>query len=71
MKKSDCYLHNLEWFNTVEAAEYLRLSVSSLRSMLCRGTIPRYKLGKSLRFKKADLDELLESSKTTGDLYGN
>lgn len=62
---------NLIWLNTKEAAELLRVSPNSLRIMVCRGEIPSYKLGKRLRFKKSELDELLESSKTEGGFYGN
>jgi excisionase family DNA binding protein len=62
---------NLIWLNTKEAAEFLRVSPNSLRIMVCRGEIPSYKLGKRLRFKKSELDELLESSKTDGGFYGD
>lgn len=61
---------NLIWLNAKEASEYLRLSVSSLRLKVHRGQIKGYKLGNLLRFKKSDLDQLLESSPTEGDSNG-
>jgi excisionase family DNA binding protein len=55
--------YNLIWMKTSEAAEYLRLSESALRTLIHRNPrIPRYKLGNTLRFKREDLDRLLESS---------
>lgn len=62
---------NLIWLNTKEAAEFLRISPNSLRIMVCRGEIPSYRLGKRLRFKKSELDKLLESSKIEGGFYGD
>jgi excisionase family DNA binding protein len=53
----------LIWMTTKEAAEYLRISESALRTLIHRyPRIPRYKLGKSLRFKREELDKLIESS---------
>ena len=52
------------WFNTKEAAAYLRTSPQQLRTWVYQGRVPAYKLlGKSLRFKKSDLETLL----TKGD----
>jgi len=71
MNNKNMLFDNLIWMETEETAKYLRVSVNSLRTKVCRGEIPHYKLGRSLRFKKAELDELLESSKNKGELYGN
>lgn len=49
-----------KWLNTNEAAEYLRTSVPTLLNMCCNGSIVYYKLGRSNRFKKSDLDNLLK-----------
>ncbi len=59
-----CQIFNiLIWMTTKEAAVYLRLSESALRTLIHRyPRIPRYKLGNSLRFKREELDKLLESS---------
>ena len=48
-----------EWFTTEEAAEYLRVSVGQLRNMTSSGYIPYYKLGRSNRYLKDELKQLL------------
>jgi excisionase family DNA binding protein len=49
--------------NTQEAADYLRISVANLRVKVSRGEVPiNGKLGRTLRFKREELDKLLESS---------
>jgi len=58
---------NLMWLNSNEAAAYLRLpSVGMLRVLVCQRRVPFYKLGRSLRFKKSELDRLLDASKNGG-----
>jgi len=53
------------WLNTREAAEYLRISENNLRVKVSRGEIQvDGRLGRSLRFKREELDRLLESSLT-------
>jgi excisionase family DNA binding protein len=53
---------NLIWLNSREAAEYLRITVDNLRLKVHRGQLkPRYLNGR-LRFKRSELDDLLESS---------
>ena len=52
------------WMTTKQAAEYLCISTQALRNRVCRGEIHSYTFGKrSLRFKKSELDELIEASK--------
>lgn len=56
-------IHNstdLEWLDTREAAEYLRLTAHSLLNLTSAGKIPFYKLGRRNRFKRNDLDAILE-----------
>jgi len=64
--KSDAQLRffeNLKWLTAKEAAEYLRLSsVECLRNLVYKGKIPKYHLGRHLRFKVSDLDRVLEAS---------
>lgn len=58
---------NLTWLTSTEAAEYLRLaSVDVLRALVYQRKIPFHKLGRSLRFKKGELDRLLEASRNGG-----
>lgn len=56
--------NNLKWMNSEEASAYLSTSVGSIRNMVYRGQLPAKKLGNRLRFKKIDLDRLLDSFPT-------
>ena len=52
---------NFIWLNTKEAAEYLRTTPKQMRNWVYQGKIKAYKLfAKSLRFKKSELDLLLQ-----------
>lgn len=57
---------NSVWMNSQEAATHLRISAQALRNRVCRGEIPFYKLKRSLRFKRAELDGLIEKSRKGG-----
>lgn len=50
---------NQEWLTTPEAAEYLRVSVGQLRNMTSNGYVPYYKLGRSNRYLKEELKQML------------
>lgn len=55
------------WINSRQAAEHLGLSMKALYRMIQKELIPPkfvHRLGKSLRFKRSELDELV----TSGDL---
>ncbi len=53
---------NNNWMNTFEAAQYLRISENNLRVKVSRGEIPvNGKLGRIWRFRRDELDRLLES----------
>lgn len=43
-----------------EAADYLKLSEGTVRNMASEGTLPRTKLGRSLRFRLSDLNRYIE-----------
>jgi len=60
--KEKLFFENLIWLTTKEAAEYLRISVGSLKNLIYRRKIIPRKLGRLNRFKKSDLDRLLELS---------
>lgn len=50
------------WLNSKEAAEYLSISVENLRVKISRGQIrPDGKLGRTLRFSKEKLDQLIKA----------
>ena len=52
------------WLTAEEATAYLKLSsVCSLRNFVYEKRIPYYKLGRLLRFKSCELDQLIESTK--------
>lgn len=53
-----------EWLTSDEAAEFLGISVGSLRNKICNGLMkPSAKLGRLNRFHIRDLEELLLGSK--------
>lgn len=59
--------NEITWFDTKTASAYICISPQALRNKCSRGEIPYYRLGKrDLRFKRSDLDRLLESSKKFG-----
>jgi excisionase family DNA binding protein len=51
------------WMNTSEAAEYLSISKGRLLNLASQGVIPVYKLGRSNRYRKEELDEILISTR--------
>lgn len=61
-----CISENDRWFDTETAAEYLCMSVKTLRNMTCNGKIPFYKLGKNNRYLKSELDKILLSNRRGG-----
>ena len=65
------FFENQIWLTSDEASEYLRVSNGALRLMVYRGLIIPYKLGRRSRFKREELDKLLESSIKKEIRYGN
>ena len=51
---------NYTWFNTEEAADFLKMDESTLLNFVSNGAIPYYKLGRSNRYLKAELEKLLK-----------
>ena len=59
--------NRIVWLDSKEAAEYLRISVNNLRVKVSRGEIPiNGKLGRTWRFRREELDKLLESPTNGG-----
>lgn len=54
---------SFEWMNSDEAAEYLRLTVATLRNLTSAGQIPYAKLGRRNRYRKDQLRALLQQNK--------
>jgi excisionase family DNA binding protein len=50
------------WFTREEAAAYLRCSLPTLDRYAKSGQLPKRQLGRSPRFKKEDLDALVQPS---------
>ena len=62
INNNELFFNNLIWLNSKEAAEYLRISENNLRVKVSRGEIPVHgRLGRSLRFRRDELDKLLET----------
>lgn len=52
------------WFDTTEAAAYLRLSSASMRTFRSIGTGPAYhKVGRAVRYHVEDLDEYVRKGR--------
>jgi excisionase family DNA binding protein len=54
-------LEAIKWLTTGEAAQYLRVSISSLKTMIYRGQVRVHKLGRRNRFLREDLERLIKS----------
>ncbi|RYZ77776.1 MAG: DNA-binding protein [Proteobacteria bacterium] len=67
---ADRSLKNEEWMDSQEAANYLRISIGSLRNMTSNGQIPHFKLGRRNRYLRDELRELLLSEQR-GKIRGN
>jgi excisionase family DNA binding protein len=52
---------NEKWYNTDEAANYLSISPNALRILVHRAKVKCFKLGSRLRFRKIDLNEVLQA----------
>ncbi|HXH74381.1 MAG TPA: helix-turn-helix domain-containing protein [Bacteriovoracaceae bacterium] len=58
------FIENLIWLTTDEAATFLRKSSHALRQMTYKGKIHPRKFGGRLYFKKAELNDLVDTSFT-------
>lgn len=56
-------LTDREWLTASEAADYLRVSIQTLRNMTSNGQIPVFKLGRRVRYSLEELRALLLQSK--------
>jgi len=59
-KPEDKNDENGKWFNTKEAASFLRITPNALRILVHRARVKYYKLGSHLRFKHCDLLNALQ-----------
>jgi len=52
-------LENVRWLTTSEAAQYLRVSISAIKTMIYRGQVRVHKLGRRNRFLRDELERLI------------
>jgi excisionase family DNA binding protein len=52
-------LEPVRWLTTSEAARYLRVSISSIKTMIYRGQVRVHKLGRRNRFLRDELERLI------------
>ncbi len=50
---------NVRWLTTREAAQYLRVSIGSMKTMIYRGQVRAHKLGRRNRFLREELERLI------------
>lgn len=54
---------NTDYMTSREAADFLRLGLKTFQNKVSSGKIPYRKLGRSNRFKRSELEQLLEQTK--------
>lgn len=52
-----------EYFNTIQAAEFLNLTIPTIYGLVHRRAIPVFKKGKQLRFTKQSLTDWIQSGR--------
>lgn len=53
----------IEWLNSQEAADFLRISKKTLMNLTSNGKVPFYKFGTRNRYQKEQLNQLLLQNK--------
>ena len=59
----------MELLTKEELAQYLKVSVEKVNSLLYKKKIPKIRIGKEYRFSKADIDSWLEAKKEGPKTY--
>lgn len=57
---------NTSWMTVRDVAVDTRLSERGIRQMIAEGRLPAYKVGRSLRIRRVDVDGLFEALPTAG-----
>ncbi len=52
-----------DWLTSEEAAAFLRISPATLRNLTSNGKVPFYKFGRSNRYRKSELRNMLLSTR--------
>jgi excisionase family DNA binding protein len=55
-------IENDKWVNVNDIADYLSVSIDTIRSWIKQDKIPCYKLGKMYKFKLSEIDDWVRSS---------
>jgi excisionase family DNA binding protein len=73
MKRVQAQSEPIQWLNQQDSAAYIGISARHLRHLVATGVVPAHRLrgGRSIRFKRADLDALLRPIPTVGNLGGD
>lgn len=58
---SENQIFDNSYWDILDLSHYLKVKVKTLYAMICN--IPHYRIGKLIRFKKAEIDTWLESKK--------
>lgn len=61
-------LNSIRWLTTGEAAQYLRVSISSIKTMIYRGQVRVHKLGRRNRFLRDELERLITLPATKSEV---
>ena len=64
MQRENITSPNENYIGIEEAAEYLGISVATMRLWLRNREIPAHKIGKLWKFKRMELDEWINSGKS-------
>ena len=59
------------WLTTKELSEYLRVTPKQILNWTFSGVLPYYKISNRNRYKKSEIDALLESSRLGGFRHDN
>jgi len=62
VRDPNAFLEPVRWLTSKEAAQYLRVSISSLKTMIYRGQVRAHKLGRRNRFLREELERLITSN---------
>jgi excisionase family DNA binding protein len=55
------------WLNTEEAAQYLSTTRKGILNRVHRGDLPVYKIGRTNRYKRIELDRIIEQSRNNSE----
>lgn len=56
-------MENVEWLRVREAAKKMRVSEGLIYKMVRLGTLPHYRLGRSIRIRPEDIEKLKEAAR--------